>query len=109
MSERKVVTAWHERLTDRIVQDPGILVGKPVVRGTRIPVELVLEYLANTPSFDDLFTDYPRLTIEDVQACFAYAQAKVGATRRARPAEKRPIAGSAPIHKPARSPYTEMS
>lgn len=72
-----------ERLTDRIIQDPNILAGKPVVRGTRIPVELVLEYLANNPSFEELFADYPRLTMEDVRACFAYAHDKVGKTRRA--------------------------
>ena len=71
------MTVEQAHLTDRIVQDPEILVGKPVVRVTRIPVELVLAYLANNPSFDDLFTDYPRLTLEDVQACCAYAQARV--------------------------------
>ena len=78
----------HELLdsTGRIITDPDILVGKPVVRGTRIPVELVLEYLAHTPNFDELFADYPRLTMADVQACFAYAQAQIGkATRRSRP------------------------
>lgn len=47
--------------------------GKPVVRGTRIPVELVLAKLAQNPDLDELFADYPRLTREDVQACFAYA------------------------------------
>jgi uncharacterized protein (DUF433 family) len=50
------------------------MVGKPVVKGTRIPVALVLEYLSRQPSFDELFADYPSLTLEDVQACFAYAQ-----------------------------------
>jgi uncharacterized protein (DUF433 family) len=73
----------RERAIDRIIQDPRILMGKPVVRGTRIPVELVLEYLSNNPNFDELFADYPRLTMEDVKACFAYAQRKVGKTRRA--------------------------
>ena len=60
--------------TDRIIQDPAILAGKPVVRGTRIPVHVALEYLASNPSLDKLFLDYPRLTIEDVKACFAFAQ-----------------------------------
>jgi uncharacterized protein (DUF433 family) len=69
--------AREASLTDRIVQDPHIMVGKPVVRGTRIPVELVLEYLARNPNFDDLFADYPRLTMDDVKACFAYARAAV--------------------------------
>ena len=55
--------------TDRIVRDPAILVGKPVVKGTRIAVEVVLDYLAHNPNFDDLFADYPRLTMDDVKAC----------------------------------------
>lgn len=67
--------------TGRIVRDPDILVGKPVVRGTRIPVDVVLQYLSHTPDFDQLFADYPRLTIEDVQACLAYAQARVEKSR----------------------------
>ncbi len=72
---------------DRIIHDPKILVGKPVVKGTRIPVEVVLEYLAHNPNFDELFADYPRLTMADVQACLDYAQTLVQeeATRRATP------------------------
>lgn len=62
------------RLHERIVQDPDILVGKPVVRGTRIPVELVLAKLAQNPDLSELFADYPRLTLEDVKACLAYAR-----------------------------------
>ena len=65
------------RFHDRIVTDPEILVGKPVVKGTRISVELVLEFLAHTPDLDELFADYPELTREDVQAVLAYAQAAV--------------------------------
>ncbi len=57
----------------RIVRDPEVLAGKPIVKGTRIPVELVLNYLANNPNFNELFADYPRLTIEDVKACLAFA------------------------------------
>lgn len=67
----------------RIVTDPEILAGKPTVRGTRIPVSIVLEYLANNPNFDDLFADYPRLTTDDVKACLAYAGSIVG--KHARP------------------------
>jgi len=73
-------------LRDRIVEDPAIMVGKPIVKGTRIPVALVLEYLSRDPNFDDLFADYPRLTLEDVQACFAYAERLVEKTRRGKPA-----------------------
>ena len=57
---------------DRIVKDPEILTGKPVVRGTRIPVELVLAKLARNPDLDELFEDYPRLTVEDVKACQSF-------------------------------------
>lgn len=62
---------------ERIIQDPDILVGKPVVKGTRIPVELVLAKLAQNPDMEELFADYPRLTIEDVKACLEYAKALV--------------------------------
>lgn len=57
------------RYQDRIITDPEILVGKPIVKGTRISVELVLGYLAHNPNLDELFADYPRLTLEDVKAC----------------------------------------
>ena len=64
-------------LTDRIVQDPTILVGKPVVKGTRIPMEVVLEYLAHNPDFAELLVDYPRLTMDDARACLEFAQVLV--------------------------------
>jgi uncharacterized protein (DUF433 family) len=62
---------------DRIVVDPEILVGKPIVRGTRIPVELVLAHLAENPDVTELFEAFPHLTIEDVKACLAYAEAVI--------------------------------
>lgn len=58
----------------RIVRDPAVLVGKPVIKGTRIPVELVLAKLAENPDLQELLADYPRLTVDDVKACFAYAR-----------------------------------
>jgi uncharacterized protein (DUF433 family) len=67
----------HTRYQERIVVDPEILVGKPVVRGTRIPVELILKRLAQDLNFDTLFESYPRLTPEDVKACLEYAKALV--------------------------------
>jgi uncharacterized protein (DUF433 family) len=69
---------------DRIVKDPEILTGKPVVRGTRIPVELVLAKLARNPDLNDLFEDYPRLTLEDVKACLEYALGLVEREQHAR-------------------------
>lgn len=59
---------------ERISQDPAVLVGKPVIRGTRISVELILERLSGNFDLDELFAAYPRLTIEDVQAALAFAQ-----------------------------------
>ena len=60
----------------RIIIDPNILAGKPVVKGTRVPVELVLKRLAQDLDTQTLFEAYPRLTKEDVQACLAYPQVR---------------------------------
>jgi uncharacterized protein (DUF433 family) len=62
---------------ERITADPRILAGKPVVRGTRIAVDLVLEELAQNPDIDELLAAHPDLTRPDVQACLAYAKAMV--------------------------------
>ncbi len=75
---------------DRIVQNPAILVGKPVIKGTRIPVELVLAKLAQNPDLDELFADYPRLTREDVQACLQYAEGLVKKAKKVRQPEEGP-------------------
>jgi uncharacterized protein (DUF433 family) len=61
---------------DRITADPKILGGKPVVRGTRIAVSLVLEELAHNPD-KEVLAAHPDLTRADVQACHAYAKAMV--------------------------------
>jgi uncharacterized protein (DUF433 family) len=58
---------------DRIVVDPEILTGKPVVKGTRIAVELVIDLLAEGYSLEQVLAQYDQLTNEDVQACLAYA------------------------------------
>lgn len=62
---------------DRIVIDPNVLVGKPVVKGTRIPVAVVLEYLASDLDLRTLFEAFPRLTEDDVKACLNYARAVI--------------------------------
>jgi uncharacterized protein (DUF433 family) len=58
---------------DRIVVDPEILAGKPVVRGTRLAVEFILELLAAGQSEIEILSSYPGLTHEDILACLAYA------------------------------------
>jgi uncharacterized protein (DUF433 family) len=60
-------------VTDRIEIDPKVMMGKPVIRGTRIPVELLLRKLAEGATEADLVDAYPRLTREDIQAAIGYA------------------------------------
>jgi uncharacterized protein (DUF433 family) len=60
-------------MSDRIALDPDICNGRPVVRGTRIAVQTVLEFLAAGDSVDDVLAEYPALAREDVQACLDYA------------------------------------
>jgi uncharacterized protein (DUF433 family) len=58
---------------DHIKVDPEILVGKPVVKGTRISVELVIDFLAAGWTEEKILTSYPTLKADDVRACLAYA------------------------------------
>lgn len=63
---------------DRISADPAVLVGKPVVRGTRISVELILELLAAGYTTEQVMAPYDQLQVDDVHACLAYAAEIVG-------------------------------
>ncbi len=60
-------------VTDRIEINPKVMLGKPVIRGTRIPVELILRKLSEGARESDLLDAYPRLTREDIQAAIGYA------------------------------------
>ncbi len=60
---------WQPHIT----ADPMILTGKPIIRGTRISVELVLDHLARGWSMDDILTQYPHLTRDNITACVNYA------------------------------------
>lgn len=64
-------------LHDRIIIDPAVMVGKPVIKGTRIPVDLILKHLAQDLNTKTLFEAYPRLTKQDIKACLEYAQSVV--------------------------------
>ncbi len=66
---------------DRIIQDPAIMAGKPVIQGTRIPVERVIAHMAHNPDLADLFAAYPELTLEDVQAALHFAHARLTGRR----------------------------
>jgi uncharacterized protein (DUF433 family) len=63
---------------ERIEIDPEVMLGKPVIRGTRITVEILLEKLAAGFSVEDIQLDYPRLTRDDVLAAVAFARQAIG-------------------------------
>lgn len=60
---------WEERIT----VDPDVLVGKPIIRGTRIAVEFVIDLLARGWTTERILREYDHLRPEDIQACLAYA------------------------------------
>jgi uncharacterized protein (DUF433 family) len=60
---------WEER----IIVDPGILVGKPVIKGTRLAVEFIIDLLAQGWTEEEILRNYPGLTREDIRACLQYA------------------------------------
>jgi uncharacterized protein (DUF433 family) len=61
----------------RITSDPAILGGKPIIRGTRISVEIVLEWIASGATRDDILRKHPHLTAEDIEQALSYAAASV--------------------------------
>ena len=69
--------AWQ----DRITIDPAVLVGKPVVKGTRLAVEFIIDLLAQGWSETEILRNYPGLAREDIQACLAYASALLHAEK----------------------------
>jgi len=60
-------------MTDRISIEPGIMSGKPCIRGTRIPIYIILNLIAGGYSLDKVLETYPQLTREDVLAAISYA------------------------------------
>ena len=62
---------------DRIVSNPAILGGKPIVRGTRISVELILEWVASGATRDEILRKHPHLSAADVEQALAYAASAV--------------------------------
>jgi len=63
----------EKTLLRRVAVDPKVMLGKPVIRGTRVPAEIIVEKLAFGASFEDICTDYPFLTVEDIRAALLYA------------------------------------
>lgn len=62
-----------EDLLNRITVDPDVLVGKPVIKGTRIPVYLIVELVANGIAKEEILREYPRLKEDDIKAALLYA------------------------------------
>jgi uncharacterized protein (DUF433 family) len=58
---------------DRIVVDPNILVGKPIIKGTRLAVEFIVDLLAQGWTEAQILKNYPGIATEDIRACLAYA------------------------------------
>ncbi len=66
---------------DRITLDPKVLVGKPIVKGTRLAFEFIVGLLAQGWTEQQVLTNYPRLTREDIFTCLAYAQERLASER----------------------------
>jgi uncharacterized protein (DUF433 family) len=64
-------------MLDRITSNPAILGGKPIIRGTRISVEMILEWVASGATRDDIVRKHPHLSEADVEQALAYAAASV--------------------------------
>ena len=67
----------EKALLRRIIIDPKIMPGKPVIKCTRVPVEIIVEKVAYGASFDDLRRDYPFLKEDDVRAALLYAAKRI--------------------------------
>jgi len=63
----------RNQLLERIAVDPKIMVGKPVIRGTRLTVQYILNLLAHGATIEEIFQEYKGLTKEDILACLLYA------------------------------------
>jgi uncharacterized protein (DUF433 family) len=69
-----------QQLLARITLDPAVLVGKPVIKGTRLSVEYILNLFAHGSTVEEILDEYDGLTHEDIQACFLFATKSLGAT-----------------------------
>lgn len=75
--QKELIITWQEH----IELNPEILAGKPIVKGTRIAVELIIDLLASGWSLMDIIENYPEMTQDDIRACLAYASARLHAEK----------------------------
>lgn len=69
-----------QELLKRITLNPKVMVGKPIIQGTRLSVEYILNLLAHGATVNEILTEYQGLTPEDIQACFLFATKSLGET-----------------------------
>jgi uncharacterized protein (DUF433 family) len=74
------VTMKDEKLLERITLNSKVMTGKPVIRGTRLTVDFVLNLLAHGASESEILNEYKDLTIEDIQACYLFATKSLEST-----------------------------
>lgn len=70
----------EKQLLERITVNPKVMVGKPVIKGTRLTVEYILGLLAHGATFEEILQEYPGLTREDIQACLLFATKSLEST-----------------------------
>jgi uncharacterized protein (DUF433 family) len=73
-TKRKTMLDWR----DHISSDPGIMVGKPCIKGTRITVDLIVEEIAHCQEIENLLEAYPHITMNDIEACIQFAAYRAG-------------------------------
>ena len=70
----------EKQMLERIVVDPKVMVGKPVIIGTRLTVEYILGLLAQGATYDEIIEEYQGITTEDIQACLLFATKSLEST-----------------------------
>jgi len=73
IARRGHFVVWFGMAHERIERDPAVMMGKPVIKGTRITVELILRECSRGATTDEIVEDYPSLNGEDIHAALAYA------------------------------------
>ena len=67
-------------LLERITLNPDVMAGKPIIQGTRLTVEYILNLLAHGATTEEILAEYQGLAVEDIQACFLFATKSLGDT-----------------------------
>jgi uncharacterized protein (DUF433 family) len=80
MGAMEVTVMKDEQILSRIVLDPKVMVGKPVIKGTRLTVEHILNLLAHGAKVEEIIQEYNGLTQEDIQACLLFATRSLEST-----------------------------